>query len=38
MLPSSARRAEKQNALWNYGKLSHLPIVPQYGGDRDGYI
>jgi hypothetical protein len=35
-----ALRAQQQNqdSLWNYGKLSHLPTVPQYGGDTDGYI
>ena len=35
-----APRAQQQNqdSLWNYGKLSHLPTVPQYGGDtEDGY-
>ena len=37
---SRAPRAQRhnQNPLWNYGKLSHLPAVPQYGGDSDGYI
>jgi hypothetical protein len=36
---SRAPRAQRhnQNPLWNYGKLSHLRTVPQYGGDRDGY-
>ena len=28
---------QNQNVLWNHGKLSHLPTVPQYGGDRDSY-
>ena len=32
-------RAQQQNQkLWNYEKPSHLPTVPQYGGDRDGYV
>jgi hypothetical protein len=35
-----APRAQQQNqdSLWNYGKLPHLPTVPQYGGDTDGSI
>ena len=43
-LPSEKQRRSRapaqlqnQNSLWNYGKLSHLPTVPQYGGDADGY-
>jgi hypothetical protein len=35
-LPGPARNSKTKNPLWNYGKLSHLPTVPQYGGDRDG--
>lgn len=36
--PELRAQRQNQNVLWNYGKLSHLPTVPQYGGDRDGYI
>ena len=36
--PELSAQLQNQNLLWNYGKLSHLPTVPQYGGDRDGYI
>jgi hypothetical protein len=36
--PELRAQRQNQNLLWNYGKPSHLPTVPQYGGDRDGYI
>jgi hypothetical protein len=35
--PELRAQRQNQNLLWNYGKLSHLPTVPQYGGDRDSY-
>ena len=35
--PELRAQQQNQNLLWNHGKLSHLPAVPQYGGDRDSY-
>jgi len=35
--PTPRAQRQNQNVLWNYGKPSHLPIVPKYGDDRDGY-
>jgi hypothetical protein len=36
--PELRAQRQNQNVPWNYGRLSHLPTVPQYGGEGDGYI